>query len=205
MVKTMTSVRDAVLGKEERVPVCVFRRKRPIYIFYTYYHEKSKSHRLEFRKGKRTLFEIFLPRYGEDIARICSIMDEQLDIKVSEKSVFNFWQRLMFHMFAGKMTWSHDLLIGPSSEMETPFGHAGSEYQYRLAHLRNGKKESIIIVSSRQGNMDGAVRKEQKTEFNWFKMSLSEFKDFIGNLYSFLMSKEFAEIQSQLPEKLETN
>ena len=105
---------------------------------------------------------------------------------------------MFFRIFAGKITWSRDLFMGPSSSLDSPFGQTSSEYLYRLAYLRNGKSESVIIVSSRQGNTSGIYRNDQKTEFNWFKLSLSEFKDLIGNLHSFLMSKAFAEIQEKL-------
>ena len=93
------------------------------------------------------------------------------------------------------------MFMGPSSQTDTPFGDFESEYQYRLAHLHKGKTESIIMVSSRQGNLSGVHRKEQKTEFNWIRLTLSEFKDLIGNLHSFLMGKEFGEIQEQLHGK----
>ncbi len=193
------SLKESVVGKEMALPICSLPRKTPLDVFYTYYVGKPRSHRLEFRKGTRTKFEIFLPRYGEDISQLCSAIEGQEYRKAGDAAVFGFWPRVALRLTAGKLISCRDISTGPSSEIHTQFGEARSAYRYRLAYCQKGAHESMVLVSSRHSGQSCAYRKGQSTEFNWIKLSLGEFRTLVEHLGSFMESKEFAKVMEQEP------
>jgi hypothetical protein len=95
------SLKESVLGKEMSLPICSLPQKTPLDIFYTYFDGKPRSHRLEFRKGSRTKFEMFLPRYGEDISQLCSAIEGREYRKTGDETVFGFWPRLALRLADG--------------------------------------------------------------------------------------------------------
>ncbi len=166
MVEFLNSLKESVLGKEINLPICSLPRKPPLDVFYVYYEGKPQSHRLEFRKMTRTKFELFLPRYGEDISQLRFSVEIQECRKAGDETVFGFWPRLALWLTAGKLISCRDLFNGPSSGVHTQFGEARSAYRYRLAYCLKGTQESIILVSSRHGSQSSTYRKEQRTEYN---------------------------------------
>ena len=193
----MDSLKASVLGKEVNLPICSLPRRKPLNLFYTYYEGKPQSHRLEFRKKKRTKFEMFLPHYGEDISQLCAVMEGLEYRKVGDETVFGFWSRMAIRLTAGRPISCRDIYSGPSSELHTQFGEARSDYRYRLAYCQKGAQESIVIISSRHGSQSSAYRKGQSTEFNWLKMRLGEFRKLTEHLRSFVDSNEFAKVKTQ--------
>lgn len=197
MTEFLDSLKESVLGKEISLPICSLSRKAPIDLFYTYYEGKPRSHRLEFRKLKRTKFEMFLPRYGEDISQLRAAVEGQGYRQAGNEDVFGFWLRLALRLTAGKLISRRDIFSGPSSEMHSRFGEARSTCRYRLAYCRKGAQESIILVSTRHGTQSSTYRKEQRTEFNWLKLSLYEFQIVAKHLDSFMNSREFADVMER--------
>jgi hypothetical protein len=191
------SLKESVLGKEMSLPICSLPQKTPLDIFYTYFDGKPRSHRLEFRKGSRTKFEMFLPRYGEDISQLCSAIAGREYRKTGDETVFGFWPRLALRLTAGKLISCRDICTGPSSEIHTQFGQARSAYRYRLAYCQKGTQEAMILVSSRHGSQSSAYRKGQSTKFNWIKLSLGEYRTLVEHLQLFTGSNEFAKVKEQ--------
>ncbi len=197
MTGFLDSLKESALGKEMNLPICSLPRKTPLNVFYTYYEGKPRSHRLEFRQGKRTKFEMFLPLYRESIAQLCLTVEDQDYRKAREETVFGFWPRVILRFSLGTLVSCKDILDGPSSSLRTSLGEADSRYRYRLAYGRKGVQESIVLVSSRHSRHFGANRKSKRTEFNWIKLSLGEFRELVEHLKTFLGSKEFSEIQTK--------
>ena len=197
MAGFLDTLKKSVLGREINLPICSLSRKTPLDVFYTYYEGKPRSHRLEFRKGARTKFEMFLPHYGEDISQLRSVAEGQKYRNAGVESEFGFWLRLALRLTAGKLISSREFFTGPSSDMRARFGEASSAYRYRLAYCRKGVQEWIILVSSRHGSQSSTFRKEQRTEYNWLKLSLEEFKVVARHLDSFLNGKEFAKVMER--------
>jgi len=193
----IASLKDSVLGKEENLPIISFPRKKTIDVFYTYYEGKPQSHRLEFRKGKRITFEMFLPRYGKNILELCSAGEDEEYCKAGGETVFGFWSRLALRLFAGKLISCCDISSGPNSEIHTQFGEASSAIRYRFANCRKGAEESIVLVSSRHTSQSSTYRQGQKTNFNWVKMSSGEFRKLVESLRSFIGSPEFLKGEEQ--------
>ncbi len=204
MTGFLDSLKESVLGKEMTLPICSLARKTPLDVFYTYYEGKPQSHRLEFRKGKRTKFEMFLPLYRESIAQLCLTVEDQNYRKAGEETVFGFWPRVILRFSLGTLVSCRDIFDGPSSSLRTSLGEADSRYRYRLAYGRKGVQELIVLVSSRHTSHLGANRKGKRTEFSWIKLSLGEFRQLVEHLQTFLNSKEFTEIQTKA-EQMEHN
>ncbi len=188
------ALKESGLGKEVSVPICSFPMRKGIHVFYTYYIGKPRSHRLEFRKGKRTTFEMFLSNYGENISQLCSIIDDQEYRRAGGKASLGFWSRLALRFSVGTFISCRDIFSGPSSGFHSRIGEARLAYRYRFVYCRKGAQESIVLISSRQSSECSPYRKEQDTEVNWLKLRLSEFRELLGNLRLFMGSKEFSEI-----------
>ena len=184
----LDSLKESFMGKEVELPICSLPRRKPLNVFYTYYEGIPQSHRLEFRKKKRTKFEMFLPHYGEDISQLCSVMEGHDYRKGNDETVFGFWSHLALRLTAGKPISCRDIYSGPSSELHTQVGEARSGYRYRLAYCQKGAQEAIVIISSRHGSESSTYRKSQSTELNWLKMSLGEFRKLTEYLRSFIDS-----------------
>jgi hypothetical protein len=191
MNRIINSLKEAALGRETNIPICTISGKKTITVFYTYYEGNPRSHRLEFCKGSRTVFEIFLPRHDEDIACLSAVLGHQRDFRDPEKTIFGFWLRWLLFAAGGKLVRGMELFAGPASSHDTSIGRVDTGYRYRVAHLRRGKTESIVIVSSRKGNMSGPYRKAQSTEFNWLKLPLSDFEELVKPLDLFLVGNAY--------------
>lgn len=188
----LDSVKKSVLGKEVSLPICFLSRTKTIHVFYTYYEAKPQSHRLEFRKGKRTRFEIFLPNHGQNIEQLCSAVERREYCRASGKTVFGFWPRLILRLTAGELISSQDISIGPGSEIHTRLGEASSTYRYRLAYCQKGAQKSMVLVSTLYSSQSSKYRKGKSAEFNWLKLSREEFRTLAEHLQSFIGSIEFA-------------
>ncbi|GEM_PF-3305390 len=197
MAGFLDSMKASFSGRERNLPICSLSRKAPLDVFYTYYGGKPKSHRLEFRKGTRTKFEMFLPRYGENLSELRSVAKGRMYRNTGVETVFGFWPRLALRLTAGKLISCRDIFTGPGSGMRTRFGEVHSAYRYRLAYCRKGAEEWIILVSSRHSSQTSTFRKGQSTEFKWLKLSLEEFLAVAKHLDTFLNGKEFAEVMKK--------
>jgi hypothetical protein len=197
MAGFLASLKESILGKAVNLPICTLSRRKPLHVFYKYYQDKPRSHRLEFRKGKRPTFEMSLPCYGENIEQLCAAAEGQENRKSEGETVFGFWQRVILRFSLGQLISCRDIFDRPSSELHTPFGDAFSHYRYRLAYGRKGVLESIVLVSSRHSRQSGTYRKEQKHDFNWLKLSLGELEQLVAHLRSFTGGKEFAAVMEQ--------
>ena len=190
------TLKENILGQEVNIPVCILAKEKPTNVFYTYYKGKDILHRIEFRKGSRTTFELFLPRYGKDIEHICSLSEGDNFKGGEDKKVFSFWGLLLLRLAAGKVISSIDLYPVGSYKAQTSLGSVESNYRYRLAYCRRGVDESIILVSSRLGKHSGLTGGGSGSSFNWIKLTSSEFNFLGSKLKTFLSSKEFVDIRN---------
>ncbi len=197
MAGFLDSLKESRIGREKNLPICSLSRKTPLDVFYTYFEGKPRSHRLEFRKVARTKFEMFLPRYGEDISQLRSVAEGQMYRNAGVESEFGFWLRLALRLTAGKLISSRDIFTGPVSGMRTRYGEVNTAYRYRLAYCRKGAEEWIVLVSSRRANQSSTFKRERRTDYNWLKLSLEEFKAVVRHLDSFSNGKEFAEVMER--------
>ena len=185
------------MGGEVNLPICSLTGKKPVHVFYTYYEGRPGSHRLEFRKGMRTTFEMFLPRYGKDISRLCSLAENQGYGGDGNKNDFGFWPRLALRLTAGKLISCRDIFPGPRSEIHTRFGDADAVYRYRLAHCRKGARESFVFVSSRHGSQSGPYRKGKSLKLNWLHLDPAAFEKLSAHLRVFMKSEAIANVREQ--------
>jgi len=181
-------LKESLVGKEVNLPICSLPRRKPIDVLYTYYEGAPRSHSILFRRGKRPVFSLLLPRYGEDLAQICSIAESEAYREPGGDAVFGFWARLMIRIRVGTLVSCRELFGGPGRELKTSFGRIEVETRYRLAYAERGAQESILLVSSRQGRRPG---RGTKIQFNWLKLSVDEFRTLATHLASFMKSREF--------------
>jgi hypothetical protein len=191
MTLFLTSFIHSILGKEINLPICTIERKKPIQVYYTYFQGKSSSHRLEFRKGSRTVFEMFLPQYDKEIMQFCSTVKRMnFNETVGEKGSCGV-PRLMLWLSIGRIISCRELFSGPNSSFNTSSSQAKSSYLYRLAYGQKGNAFSILMVSSRHSSQSGTFRKESKNQYNWLKLSVTELQTLVNELSSFLSSQSF--------------
>jgi hypothetical protein len=191
------SLKESVLAKEVNLPICSLPRNTPLDVYYTYYEGKPQSHRLEFRRGQRTKFEMLLPHYAQNILQLCSVLDSQDYREAGGGVVLGFWPRFALRMTGGKIISCRDLFPGPSSEIHTPSRQASIARRYRFAYCRKGEQESVVLISSRHGRQSSTYRKGQRHEFNWLRLSLEEFTNLVEYLRSFVGGKEYYEIPKE--------
>jgi hypothetical protein len=201
MPGSLSSLKESLLGKEINKLICLLPRRRAIEVFYTYYESKPRSHRLEFRRGKRVKFWIFLPRYGENLSQFCSVIESIGYQRPGGEKLFAIWARLALRLTAGSLISCQDLFAGPNSEIRTQYADAGSDFRYRLAYCKKGAQDSIILVSSRHGRQSSTFRKGKHLEFNWFRLSLGEARILVEQLRAFISSQEFSEINTGIEKK----
>lgn len=188
------SFKESVLGKEVNILICSLPRRIPLDIYYTYFGGRPRSHRLEFRKGKRTIFEMFLSRYGVDMSQLRLALEGQRCCNAGDPSVFAFWTRLALRLSAGELIFCQDIFAGPSSELKSRLGEASSTYRYRLARCRKGAQDALVLVSTRYSSQSSAFRKEKHLQFNWQKLSTDESRMIANCLHRFMNSAEFARV-----------
>ncbi|MGB5443886.1 MAG: hypothetical protein WBM99_00155 [Psychromonas sp.] len=191
----MFAYKQPILGREINLPICSLPRENSIQLFYTYYEGKPLSHRLEFRRGNRTIFEILLPHYEKSMIALCTVLKGRDNDPAVEQRVFSLWSRLALWVSAGKPIFCAEIAPGPYSDIHLTFAEASSAYRYRLALCRKGIQESVVLVSSRHSCQSGPYRKGQSTKFNYLKLTVDEFNKLTEFLTLFMGSQEFANVQ----------
>lgn len=188
------TLKESLLGKEVSLSVCSLPRKAPLDVLYTYVEGKPRSHRLEFRRTKRTLFEMFLPRFGEDISRLCTVLEGQGYRQTNDEVEVGFWLGSALRLIAGKPMSCHDLFTGPDSTIRAQFGNARATHRYRLARCQSGSQRWIVLISSRHSSQSSALRKSQSTECNWIKLGPGESSQLVTSLRSLVASNAYANV-----------
>ncbi len=192
------SFKDRLLGEEISLPVGELGEPNPIQVYYTYYVGKPESHRLEFQQKGRVKFEIFLPRYSENISRICG-MEKDLKNPEGECEIhLGFIIRLLLLFKAGRPVVCRDLFVGPVSELKLQRAEAASAYLYRLVSCVKGEKESIAFISSRRSRQSATFRKGSSEELNWLILSPKSFTELVQALRIFMDSPVFPNIENQI-------
>ena len=198
MAGFINALRESLLGHEVSIPICSFIRTEPLHVFYTYIEDHPLSHSLVFRKGEYLVFEIFLPRYGEDIEQLIAHAPYEAKPGTENNRVFGFWIRLLLRFIAGNVVSGHTLLTRSGVKLGLGLGPT-VKLSYRLAFCRRGTNESVVLLASvdnviplkKSGNPSG-------NQFSWLKLSTSELKELIQYLQAFLHSKEFADVPKGL-------
>ena len=190
MAGFINALKESLVGHEVSLPICSFKRTEPFRVFYTYLEDHPLSHSLVFRKGEYPVFEIFLPRYGEDIEQLIANAQCEAKPETVGNKVFGFRVRLLLWFIAGNVVSGCVLLTRSGVKLGLGLGPAVN-LNYRLAFCQRGSNQSVALVSS----VDRVGRSNRTSnEFSFLKLSASELKELIQHLQAFLHSKEFADV-----------
>lgn len=198
MAGFINALRESLLGHEVSIPICFFKRTEPFSLFYTYIEDHPLSHSLVFRKGDYQVFEIFLPRYGEDIEQLIANAQCEAKPQAEGNRVFGFCVHLLLRLIAGNLVSDRTLLTRSGVKLGLGLGPVVN-LSYRLALCRRRTNESVVLLawvdnvipSKKSDNPSG-------NQFSWLKLSTSELKELIQHLQAFLHSKEFADVPKKL-------
>jgi hypothetical protein len=188
-----------MLGEERDLPICSLPGKRTIRVFYTLYEDKPQSHRLEFRKGKRTVFGIFLPRHRQDRSDLVSAVEG----RAGTDATFGFWARLLLRLVGGTLIAGRELFPGPRGELHTSWGDSHYGNRYLLAYCRRGTQEWVVFVRSRHSTQSGSHRSAARSQFNWLKLTRDQFTTFGNHLRAFMKSDAFTQVEKQVGDATE--
>ncbi|WP_372882101.1 hypothetical protein [Psychromonas sp.] len=188
----------SALGREVNLPICFLPGEKGIELFYTYYQGKSLSHRFEFRRGNRAIFEILLPHYEKNMIALCTVLQGRGLCPAGEEKVFSLWTRLALWLTAGKPIFCAEIAPGLYANLHLSFAEASSVYCYRLALCRKGAQEAIVLISSKHSRQSGCYRQGQSTKFNYLKLTMDGFNQLIESLTLFMDRQVFANVRQNI-------
>ena len=193
----LQALKESFLGHEVDLPICSLPRRTPLQVSYFYYADRPQSDRLLFRKGRRPVFEILLPRGGADIGTLIAVAQDVQSSRRDDGPVFGFWLRLFLRIGVGRLRSSRTLLTDPviSSTLKLPFcapAHVEITRSYRIAVCQRGMRESAVLISTRNSTTKKRYNTERGSEINWLRLSRDELQDLVRQLQKFLSSQEFA-------------
>lgn len=190
MAGFLDALKESLSEHEVSLPVCAFKRTESFRVFYTYLEGRPLSHKLVFRKGGYPVFEIFLPRYGEDIERLIANAEYEAGPGIESAAVFGFPARLLLRLAAGRVVSGRALLTRTGVKID-PGPELTVDLNYRLAFCRRGTDESAVLVSS---VVRAPGKNHSDSTLNWLKLDAAEWKELTRRLQDFLRGKEFGDV-----------
>src|SRR5512136_2382365 len=106
------------------IPICVFDRTEPLGLFYTYRESHPLSHSLVFRRRGYRVFEIFLPRRGEDLEQLAAHAQGEAEPGTEGGQGLSVWVRLLLRCISGKVVSGRTLLTHSAVKLGLGLGPA---------------------------------------------------------------------------------
>jgi len=205
----LQALKESLVGHEVELPICSLARRKPLRVFYTYVEDRPQSHTLRFRKGNWLVFNIGLRRQWEDIASLIAVAKDANYPRREDDKVFGFWSRLQLRMYAGRLISSRplfsDTVVDFDSKLPIVYGNLNTIQRYRMAVCQRGTRETVVLVSTRESTWKKRYSTERKIDFNWLRLSSTEFRELIQSLEKFLGGKEYGEVRKRPAENPTNN